>query len=72
MILIALLSTAHYSYDEAQCGVVAGATFNTIYLIFLTIEGLVQCSQRARPLVGRPIGHRPGQGGPLRKQPRPI
>ena len=31
-----------------------------------------QCSQRARPLVGRPIGHRPGQGGPLRKHPRPI
>ena len=24
-----------------------------------------QCSQRARPFVGRPIGHRPGQARPL-------
>ena len=30
-----------------------------------------QCSQRARPFVGRPIGHRPGQARPLQKWPRP-
>ena len=29
-----------------------------------------QCSQRARPFVGRPIGHRPGQARPLQKWPR--
>ena len=30
-----------------------------------------QCSQRARPFVGRPIGHRPGQARLLQKWPGP-
>ena len=38
----------------------------------LVLSQYTQCSQRARPFIGRPIGRRPGQVRPLRKQPRPI